>query len=77
MLSEGRGVPKNQKQAFSWFTKAAKAGNASGQFNVGISYLNGYGTSKDRSKALDWFQNAVAQGHEHAIEAMKQFGGLR
>ena len=40
---DGRGVPKNEGNAFRWMLRAARAGFAGAQYNVGAFYINGVG----------------------------------
>lgn len=35
MYAKGEGVPKDYKQAMSWYSKAADQGDAIAQFNLG------------------------------------------
>ncbi|WP_445945022.1 tetratricopeptide repeat protein [Rhizobium sp. CB3060] len=66
-----RDLPKNQsKSAVSLVCpKAADAGSAAGQVNVGDMYVCGKGTPLDYSQAMLWYRkaadkgNAVAQDH--------------
>jgi len=37
--SDGDGVAKDAEQAVSWYRRAAEAGDADAQFNLGISLL--------------------------------------
>eukprot|EP00729_Bicosta_minor_P020795 gene20795-biopygen13417 len=57
-------------QTFYWFRKAAEAGNAAAQFNLGHMYRNGQGVEQDFSKALKWLQLAAAQGVEEALKIL-------
>ena len=53
------------KEAAEWYQKAAEAGNAAAQNNLGVYYRNGRGVSKNRDEAVKWFQEASRQGfHE-------------
>ena len=52
--------------AFVWMMRAAKAGHAAAQNNIGLSYLHGLGVSKDEKKAFEWFEKAAKQGLSYA-----------
>ncbi|EQM95281.1 tetratricopeptide repeat protein, partial [Oxalobacter paraformigenes] len=43
MYKKGRGVEKNLAEAVKWYRKAAEAGFAAAQFNLGLTYEEGYG----------------------------------
>jgi TPR repeat protein len=42
--------------------RAAEAGNADGQFNLGMFYTKGYGVPQDYAEAVRWFRKAAEQG---------------
>ena len=44
----------------------AEAGNADGQFGMGLLYGNGYGVELDDFQALKWYVMAASQGHAKA-----------
>ncbi|MDR2731384.1 MAG: DUF805 domain-containing protein [Treponema sp.] len=62
----GDGIPKDQKKAVYWFTKAADQGYVNSQYNLGLSYLNGWGVQKDLEKAIYWYTKAAEQGDADA-----------
>ena len=41
MYVSGDGVPQNLPKALHWFSMAADAGNAEGQYNLALMYQNG------------------------------------
>ncbi|MBD5255359.1 MAG: sel1 repeat family protein [Barnesiella sp.] len=45
--------------AFQWFSKAAKAANASAMYNLAICYENGHGTAKDILEAVILYRHAA------------------
>lgn len=47
--------------------KAAKAGNAEGQFKTGYAYYTGHGIRKNYKDAADWLDKAAAQGESKAL----------
>ena len=50
------------KQAFYWFQKSAKQGNARAQFNVALMYHKGQGVTQSYEQALHWYQEVAKQG---------------
>ena len=66
----GMGAPKNLRAAFVHFLKAANAGNAIAQLQVGKMLLNGEGVAKDREVALSWLRKSAAQGYTEAWLAL-------
>ena len=40
----------------------AEQGYASGQYNLGLMYRNGYGVPQDYAEAVQWYRKAAAQG---------------
>ena len=66
MYEEGRGVPKNYKEAVSWFREAAEQGHFGGQFYLGVMCADGRGISQDDEKAFHCFRKAAEQGHPEA-----------
>ncbi len=52
--------------ALIFYEKAAKLGNAEGQYLTGSMYEHGIGTDEDLNCAMIWYQKAAAQGHETA-----------
>ena len=70
---DGNGIDKDKVVADIWFLRAAKAGNAAGQYNIADSFLNGEtGVPKDRKEALYWLEKSAAQGYENAIEKLAE-----
>jgi len=63
---DGDGVAKDAEQAVSWYRRAAEAGHADAQFNLGICYSNGDGVAKDAEQAVSWFRRAAEAGHAAA-----------
>src|SRR6266446_4285730 len=54
MYASGRGVSLDHAQAVQWWRRAAEQGDASAQFNLGLSYRDGRGLPQDYSEALMW-----------------------
>ena len=57
---------KDYTEAVKWYRKAADLGNASGQFNLGVMYSNGYGVTQDKAEAVKWYRKAADQGRANA-----------
>lgn len=49
------------------FRRAAEAGSADGQFNLGLAYSQGRGLPQDKKTAAQWYEKAAEQGHASAI----------
>lgn len=52
--------------AFKWMLKAADAGHAAAQNNIGLSYLHALGAPKSEKTAFSWFDKAAKQGLPYA-----------
>jgi hypothetical protein len=68
MYGSGLGTPRNDKQAFYWYTRAAEQGNTGAQLNLGLMNGLGRGTLKNSIEAYAWFNVAAAQGKEQATK---------
>jgi len=66
-FGEGRGVPRNERQAASWLELAAKQGLAPAQFRLGGYYEKGIGVKKDLAAARDLYLAAAAKGNAKAM----------
>ena len=62
------GVLKDDAEAVRWYRLSADQGNATAQYNLGVSYSNGEGVLKDSVLAHMWFNIAGANGNEAARE---------
>lgn len=69
----GRYVPKDEVQAFHWFSLAAAAGDAEGELKLGACYHYGLGTAPDLAKTVEFYR--LAAGHTNFV-AMKSLGYL-
>ncbi|KAI9205202.1 uncharacterized protein BJ171DRAFT_581406 [Polychytrium aggregatum] len=68
----GQGVTRNSKAAFKLYERAAKLGNAEGQYSLGYCFLHGTGVSSDRMLALSWVKKAAAQSHPDAMIMLQE-----
>lgn len=67
-----KGIQKNEKQAFYWYQKAAKQGIIMAQFRLGLMYQTGKGTKVDKQQANNWLSKAAIQGHDRAVQALRE-----
>jgi TPR repeat protein len=63
MYAAGEGVEKDQKEAASWFEKAAEEGHPHAMFKIAERYETGNGISKDPEKAMKWYRKAAETGY--------------
>ena len=63
---------KNYRQVFQLLFPLAAAGNGQAQYTLGYLYHNGLGVEKNDQQAMNWIQRAAAQGHQKALQAIKQ-----
>lgn len=63
MLKDGLGVGgRDPAAAVAWYRRAAEAGNADGQLNLGYMLFHGEGAPRDREAGLDWYRRAADAG---------------
>ena len=60
---DGKGVPRNHREAVKWYRMAADQGDAEGLDNVGFMYLRGWGVPKNSTIATAYFSASAAEGH--------------
>lgn len=63
---EGRGVAKNDKEAFKWAKKGALLGDSYAQNNLASMYMQGVGVAINESEAIKWAKIASEQGDANA-----------
>ena len=61
-LETGKGVEKDQSQAFELFLRAAKLGNEAAMRAVAICFERGRGAKKNMQQALLWYRKAAELG---------------
>lgn len=66
LYEKGRGVKRDQAQAFYWYGKAAAQGCAKAQTNLGYCYESGQGTKRDLEEAFYWYHKAAERGEVYA-----------
>jgi len=64
---EGRGVARDDVEAFRLFLRAARAGNNDARAYVGYAFLVGRGTEANLEKARYWLKEAADAGHLEAL----------
>lgn len=57
--SQGEGVPQDFATAYSYYLKAAQAGDSLGIYLVGVSLYRGQGVGKNRTKAFEWLNKSI------------------
>ena len=66
MYERGKGVVKNSKKAFEWYTRAANKNDEKAAYKVGRAYLEGKGVRKNYKKALSWFTKSANKKYTRA-----------
>lgn len=59
------GRRKNMQKAAACYKRAAEAGHAAAQNNLGHLYHQGWGVNKDLSRAAYWYKRSAEQGHAY------------
>ena len=67
---DGMGTSKDMKQAFDWYSKAARQGHAGAQYKLGSFYEQGRGVKKDTKAAMEWYKKAADNGSRQAKKRM-------
>ena len=62
MYDNGQGVPRDEKQATEWLTKAADKNHSNAQHDLGLRYYQGQGVAQSYQKASEWWQKAADSG---------------
>lgn len=56
-----------QDQAFTWYTKAAETGDASGEYGLGLMLSADRGIEPDEKRAVELMNSAASKGHAQAM----------
>ncbi|MCR5814794.1 MAG: sel1 repeat family protein [Desulfovibrio sp.] len=67
------GLPKDHKQAVSWYRQAAKLGNILAMHNLGDCYLQQVGVAFDPYQAYLWYKKAAEAGGAIGYEDLGNF----
>ena len=71
VFAEGlAGTARNEARAAELFEKAATAGHARAQLNLGILYFRGQGVARDLVQSRAWLEKAAAGGDAQALYAL-------
>lgn len=71
MFEKGYGTPKDDAEAFTWYTIAGYEGHAKAQFHVGMMYAQGRGVEQNFKKSAKWLLKAAERGD---AEAQRELG---
>ena len=71
MQQQGRGIKKDEKQAFSWFLKSAELKNANAASNLSFAYKHGWGVTPDPKLAAKWAGEAKKRSEKVPIQVAK------
>lgn len=66
LYEKGDGVPRDHKEAISWYRMAAEKGFPRAQNNLAVMYLRGKGVPQNDLIAFKWFHKAAEQGYAEA-----------
>ncbi len=66
MYDKGEGVPKDEKEAASWYIKAASQDDTRAQFAIAEMYSQGRGVQQDGKNAAKWYLEAAGHGFPKA-----------
>lgn len=72
MLGEILDLSEYDEEAAAMYRRAAKQGDAEGQFRLGYMYAQGEGVKKDTEEARRLILAAAEQGHQRATNVMAQ-----
>jgi hypothetical protein len=61
---------KDYKMAAKWYKKAAEAGDAGGQYCLGMCYYGGLGVKLNEGAAFKWVRKAAEQNEPDAQKAL-------
>lgn len=67
----------SKRQLFEYASVALDANSVAGTNNLGVFYLEGFGTTKDSIKALELFEKAARQNKDHALYNLLQMTFFR
>ena len=74
---QGKGVPRDYKEAGKWFRKAAEKGDPSAQYMLGEMYVEGLGLAKDYTQAYMWLTMSIAGSEKTQDQLIKKANDLR
>ena len=62
----------NPEEAFKYYEKAAKGGEAAGQYNLAMCYVDAIGTASNDEEARKWCKKSANQGYQNAIRQLEE-----
>jgi TPR repeat protein len=71
MYERGLGVVKDKLRAFAYYSKAADAQRADGQYRLGRCFENGIGVDRNMPMAMTLYHLAAKQGYRHAVDKIE------
>lgn len=75
IYGNGDGVEVDFAKALEYYTTAARMGEGSCAYTVGIMYRDGKGTTHNMQKAKDWLEKAAKMGDSRAQSALWEIQG--
>ena len=66
---------KNEEKQLDYFKRRAEEGSDHAQYELGIRYLTGKGTSPDEKLAKEWLAKAAKNGNSQAAKKLAELGG--
>jgi hypothetical protein len=72
MLRDGRGVPKDEVRALTFFKKAAERGHVGSSVNLADMYYTGAGTKQNYLEAGRWLMILSRRGHYPSMYKLAQ-----
>jgi TPR repeat protein len=72
LYKDGAGVAKDPKKAFDSYSRAARLGAVAAYVNLGHLFAQGKGVEADPVEAAFWFTLASREGHEEALERLRE-----
>ncbi|MEM8496396.1 MAG: hypothetical protein AAF542_00145 [Pseudomonadota bacterium] len=69
---KGDGVKQSERKAIALFEHAAKLGNASAQYNLGVLQYKGSQSVRDLKASVYWLLQAASQNHEKAASLLPE-----
>jgi TPR repeat protein len=71
--SHANGIPKDEKDAVKFFSKACDGGEVQGCRALGDNYMKGTGVPKDRKAGMEIFKRACEGGDQRSCELIKEY----
>mgnify|MGYP001809944879 CR=1 FL=1 len=72
-LLNGRGVARDEAQAWTWVKASAEGGHSEGMVSAAVMLATGQGVAEDDVAARGWYRKAAEGGSAHALRSL---GGM-